>query len=129
MTTAGATGSEETLRDGRVVVARLLRVDDTVAVAAFWRRLDTAARRRFLDLAHLPPEDPSSLARLAPGDGHGIVAIGPSAQIVGIAHYERAEGDTAEFSVFVDTAYRREDGERRRKRRDRDPSRARRTWP
>ncbi|HVA07283.1 MAG TPA: GNAT family N-acetyltransferase [Acidimicrobiales bacterium] len=110
MTAAGAIGSEETLRDGRVVVARLLRVDDAVAVAAFWRRLDAAARRRFLDLAHLPPEDPSSLARLAPGDGDAIVAIGqigPSARIVGIAHYERAQGDTAGFSVFVDTAYRR----------------------
>ena len=51
-----APGSEETLRDGRVVVVRPLRADDAAGLEALWRRLDAPARRRFTDLAHLPAD-------------------------------------------------------------------------
>ena len=110
VTVVGTTGSEETLHDGRVVTVRSLHGDDAPGVEVFWRRFDAPARRRFLDLAHLPPDDPGALASLRPGEEAGIVAMGQadsSARIVGLARYERTSGDAAEFLVFVDPAYRR----------------------
>jgi acetate---CoA ligase (ADP-forming) len=111
--TAGAVrGSEETLRDGRVVAVRPLRGDDAEGVEALWRRLDAAARRRLLELAHLPPDHPrpGEVAAGRPGEAAGIVATvpaGPLEQVVGLARYERTAGDAAGFLVFVDAAYRR----------------------
>lgn len=60
--TAGSVpGSEETLRDGRVVVLRPLRGNDVVGVEGLWRRLDAPARHRFTALAHLPPDRPGDV--------------------------------------------------------------------
>ena len=103
-------GSEETLRDGRVVTLRPLRAGDAGAIEALWRRLDAAARRRFLDLARLPPDDPGALAFERPGRAAGVVAVaeaGSSVPVVGVARYERTSADAAEFSVFVAAGYRR----------------------
>ena len=112
MTPGGASASEETLRDGRVVVLRPLRGDDAAGVEVLWRRLDAVGRRRFLELAHLPPGHPHPGDVAAPRPGHtaGIVATaqaGSLARVVGVARYERTAGDAAGFSVFVDAPYRR----------------------
>ena len=106
----GAAGSEETLRDGRVVVVRPLRADDAAGVETLWRRLDARARRRFTDLAHLPADRAGEVALPRPGHAAGIVAVpaaGPAGQVAGVARYERAVGDTARFLVFVDASWRR----------------------
>jgi len=106
----GAAGSEETLRDGRVVVMRPLRADDAAGPEALWRRLDAPARRRFTDVAHLPGERAGDVALPRPGHAAGIVATaaaGPTGQVAGVARYERAAGDTARFLVFVDASWRR----------------------
>lgn len=106
---SGAAGSEEALRDGRVVALRPLRGDDAAGVEALWRRLDAGARRRFTDLAHLPPDHPGQAAVPRPGQAAGIVATtsaGPPERMVGVARYERTAGDTAAFLVFVDAAWR-----------------------
>ena len=71
----GAAGSEETLRDGRVVTVRPLRADDAAGLEALWRRLDAPARRRFTDLAHLPPDRAGDVALPRPGHAAGIIAI------------------------------------------------------
>ena len=106
----GAAGSEETLRDGRVVVVRPLRADDAAGVETLWRRLDARARRRFTDLAHLPADRAGEVALPRPGHAAGIVAVpaaGPAGQVAGVARYERAVGDTARFLLFVDASWRR----------------------
>lgn len=103
-------GTEETLRDGRVVTVRPLHAGDVGAIEALWRRLDAAERRRFLDLAHLPPDDPGALAAERPGQAAGVVAVAAgnaSLPVAGVARYERTAADAAEFSVFVDAGYRR----------------------
>ena len=110
MTAAGAPGSEETLRDGRVVVLRPLRGDDAAGVEALWRRLDARARRRFTSLAHLPPDRPGDVAVPRPGLTAGIVATSqavPPGRVVGVARYERWAGDMARVLVFVDASWRR----------------------
>ena len=111
MTAVGsAAGSEETLRDGRVVVVRPLRADDAAGLEALWRRLDAPARRRFTDLAHLPADRAGDVALPRPGHAAGIVATaaaGPAGQVAGVARYERTAGDTARFLVFVDAFWRR----------------------
>jgi acetate---CoA ligase (ADP-forming) len=103
----GAAGSEETLRDGRVVTVRPLRADDAAGVEAMWRRLDARARRRFTDLAHLPPERAGDVALPRPGHAAGIIATTPAGSVAGVARYERTAGDTAGFLVFVDVSWRR----------------------
>ena len=92
---AGSEETEETLRDGRVVTVRPLRVDDAAGVAALWRRLDAPARRRFTDLAHLPPERAGDVALPRPGHAAGIVATTPAGSVAGVARYERTAGDSA----------------------------------
>jgi len=111
VTVGDVSGSEETLRDGRVVILRALRAGDAAGIEALWRRLDATARRRLLDLARLPPDQPGAFARERgrPGETAGIVATaeaGSPPRVVGVARYERTAGDTAEFSVFVDAPYR-----------------------
>ena len=106
----GAAGSEETLRDGRVVVVRPMRADDAAGVEALWRRLDAPARRRFTDLAHLRPDRAGDVALPRPGHTAGIIAIaasGPAGQVAGVARYERTGRDTAGLLVFVDVSWRR----------------------
>ena len=77
-------GSEETLRDGRVVTVRPLRADDAAGVVALWRRLDAPARRRFTDLAHLPPDRAGDVALPRPGHTAGLVATWrPAGRAVG----------------------------------------------
>jgi acetate---CoA ligase (ADP-forming) len=110
MAAGGAAGSEETLRDGRVVVVRPVRADDAAGVEALWRRLDAAARRRFTDLAHLPPDRAGDVAAPRPGHAAGIIATaasGSAGQVAGVARYERTGGDTARLLVFVDASWRR----------------------
>ena len=111
MTAAGgAAGSEETLRDGRVVVVRPLRADDAAGLEVLWRRLDALARRRFTDLAHLPADRAGDVALPRPGHAAGIIATaatGPAGQVAGVARYERTAGDTARLLVFVDAFWRR----------------------
>jgi acetate---CoA ligase (ADP-forming) len=107
VTAVGMAGSEETLRDGRVVVVRPLRADDAPGVEALWRRLDAPDRRRFTDLAHLPAERAGDVALPRPGQAAGIVATAPSGQVAGVARYERTSGDTAGFLLFVDAFWRR----------------------
>ena len=111
MTAVGsAAGSEETLRNGRVVVVRPLRADDAAGLEALWRRLDAPARRRFTDLAHVPADRAGDVALPRPGHAAGIVATaaaGSAGQVAGVARYERAAGDTARFLVFVDAFWRR----------------------
>jgi acetate---CoA ligase (ADP-forming) len=102
-----AAGSEETLRDGRVVVLRPARADDAGGVVALWRRLDAPARRRFTDLAHLPADRAGDVALPRPGHAAGIIATAPGGQVAGVARYERTAGDTARFLVFVDASWRR----------------------
>src|SRR5271157_5431531 len=104
---APTAGSEETLRDGRVVTVRPLRADDAAGVAALWRRLDAPARRRFTDLAHLPPERAGDVALPRPGHAAGIIANSPAGSVAGVARYERTAGDVAGFLVFVDASWRR----------------------
>ncbi|MHB8220860.1 MAG: bifunctional acetate--CoA ligase family protein/GNAT family N-acetyltransferase [Acidimicrobiales bacterium] len=108
--------TEVTLHNGRVVVLRLLGADDAGEVAALWRRLDAADRRRFLDLAHLPADAPGTLASPRPGQAAGVVAVvtdGTGPRVAGIARYERTPGErtdageAAQFMVFVDPAWRR----------------------
>ena len=87
----GAAGSEETLRDGRVVVVRPLRADDAAGVRALWRRLDARDRRQFTDLAHLSAERAGDVALPRPGHAAGIVATavaGAAGQVAGVARYE-----------------------------------------
>ncbi len=106
----GAAGSEETLRDGRVVVVRPLRADDAAGLEALWRRLDAPARRRFTDLAHLPADRAGDVALPRPGHAAGIIATSatePTGQVAGVARYERTAGDTARLLVFVDAFWRR----------------------
>ena len=106
----GAAGSEETLRDGRVVVVRPLRAGDAAGLEALWRRLDAPARRRFTDLAHLPADRAGDVALPRPGHAAGIIATaatGPAGQVAGVARYERTAGDTARLLVFVDAFWRR----------------------
>ena len=110
MTAGSAPGSEETLRDGRVVVLRPLRGDDAAGIEALWRRLDARARRRFTSLAHLPPDRPGEVAVPRPGQTAGIVATSQAVspgRVVGVARYERWAGDTARVLVFVDASWRR----------------------
>ena len=105
-----AAGSEETLRDGRVVMVRPLRADDAAGVVALWRRLDAPARRRFTDLAHLPPDRAGDVALPRPGHTAGLIATvasGTAGQVAGVARYERTRGDTARLLVFVDASWRR----------------------
>ena len=112
MTAVGSAGSEETLRDGRVVVVRPLRADDAAGVEVLWRRLDALARRRFTDLAHLPADRAGDVALPRPGHAAGIVATaaaGSAGQVAGVARYEHAAGDTARLLVFAD-AFRRRAG-------------------
>jgi acetyl coenzyme A synthetase (ADP forming)-like protein len=104
---AGEAGSEETLRDGRVVMVRPLRPGDVAGVEALWRRLDARSRRRFTGLAHLPAERAGEVARPRPGRAAGIIATAPAGQVAGVARYERTAGDTARFLLFVDAAWRR----------------------
>ncbi len=102
--------SEETLRDGRIVGLRALRSADRGLVEALWERLDAPSRQRFLDLAHLPPDDPGGLAIARPGEAAGVAALAPTdstVRMVGVARYLRTGGDTAEFLVFVDPSHRR----------------------
>jgi len=107
MAVGGGAGSEETLRDGRVVAIRPLRGDDAAGVEALWRRLDATARRRFTDLAHLPPDRAGDVALPRPGHTAGIIAIAPAGQVAGVARYERTAGDAARLLVFVDVSWRR----------------------
>ena len=110
MTAGSAPGSEETLRDGRVVVLRPLRGDDAAGVEALWRRLDAPSRRRFTSLAHLPPDRPGEVAVPRPGHTAGIVATSQAVspgRVVVVARYERWAGDTARVLVFVDASWRR----------------------
>jgi GNAT superfamily N-acetyltransferase len=107
VTAVGMAGSEETLRDGRVVVLRPLRADDAAGVEALWRRLDAPSPRRFTDLAHLPAERARDVALPRPGHAAGIAATAPSGQVAGVARYERTGGDTARFLLFVDAFWRR----------------------
>jgi acetate---CoA ligase (ADP-forming) len=107
VTAASEVGSEETLRDGRVVVVRPLRPGDAAGVEALWRRLDARDRRRFTDLAHLPGERAGDVALPRPGHAAGSVATAPAGQVAGVARYERTAGDTARFLLFVDAAWRR----------------------
>ena len=103
-------GSEETLRDGRVVMVRPLRAVDAAGVRALWRRLDAAARHRFTGLAHLPHDRPGDVAIPRPGHAAGVVAIAPAGspgRVVGVARYDRMAGETARFLVFVDASWRR----------------------
>jgi len=105
-----AAGAEETLRDGRVVLVRPLRADDAAGVVALWRRLDAPARRRFTDLAHLPPDRAGDVALPRPGHTAGIIATaasGTAGQVAGVARYERTGADTARLLVFVDASWRR----------------------
>jgi acyl-CoA synthetase (NDP forming)/GNAT superfamily N-acetyltransferase len=106
---ASSPTSEETLRDGRVVVLRPLRTDDAVKVEALWRRLDAPSRRLFTDLAHLPPDRPGDAAVPRPGRTGGIVAVpaDPPGRVVGVARYERTAADAARVLVFVDASWRR----------------------
>jgi acetate---CoA ligase (ADP-forming) len=103
----GEAGSEETLRDGRVVVLRELRPDDAAGVEALWRRLDARTRRRFTDLAHLPADRAGDVALPRPGHAAGIVATASAGQVAGVARYERTAGDTARILLFADVAWRR----------------------
>ena len=100
---------EETLRDGRVVALRPVRSGDAAGVEALWCRLDARSRRRFTDLAHLPPARPGDVAVPRPGHTAGIVAVpaGPPGRVVGVARYERTAADTARALVFVDAVWRR----------------------
>jgi GNAT superfamily N-acetyltransferase len=102
----GAAGSEETLQDGRVVTMRPLRAGDAAGVEALWRRLDAPSRRRFTDLAHLPPGRAGEVAPPRPGHTAGIIAIAPAGQVAGVARPERTAGD-AGFLVFVDASWQR----------------------
>jgi len=86
---------------------RPLRADDAAGVAALWRRLDAPARRRFTDLAHLPPERAGDVALPRPGHAAGIIANSPAGSVAGVARYERTAGDVAGFLVFVDASWRR----------------------
>jgi len=85
-------------------------------VEAFWRRLDAGDRRRFLDLAHLPAEQPGAITTPRAGQHAGVLALVPDGReprVAGLAHYERTSGDpsdvgsSAQFMVFVDPAWRR----------------------
>ncbi|MBV9208292.1 MAG: GNAT family N-acetyltransferase [Actinobacteria bacterium] len=110
MTAAGSAGSEETLRDGRVVLVRPLRADDAAGVEALWRRLDARARRRFTELAHVPADRAGDVALPRPGHAAGIVATaaaGRAGQVAGVAWYERTAGDTARVLLVVDASWRR----------------------
>lgn len=111
-----STPTEVTLHNGRVVMFHDLGADDADGVAALWRRLDAADRRRFLDLARLPVDAPGAVASPRPGQAAGVVAAVPDGtmpRVVGIARYERTTGDgtdaadAAQFMVFVDPAWRR----------------------
>ena len=109
MTGGSASGCEETLRDGRVVVLRPLRSDDPAGIEALWRRLDARSRRLFTDLAHLPPDCPGDVAVPRPGHTAAIVAVpaDPPVRVVGVARYERTATDKARALVFVDACWRR----------------------
>ncbi len=85
---------------------RPLRAGDAAGVEALWRRLDAPSRRRFTDLAHLPPDRAGDVALPRPGHTAGITAIAPSGS-AGVARYERTAGDAAGFLVFVDASWRR----------------------
>ena len=110
MTAGAIPGSEETLRDGRVVTVRPLRAADAAGVEGLWRRLDAPARHRFTGLAHLPPDRPGDVAVPRPGHAAGIVATalaGSTGRVMGVTRYERTAGDAARFLVFVDASWRR----------------------
>ncbi len=110
MTAGAVPGSEETLRDGRVVVVRPLRAADAAGIRALWRRLDAPARHRFTGLAYLPPDRPDEVAIPRPGHAAGVVATVPGGspgRVVGVARYDRLAGETARFLVFVDASWRR----------------------
>ena len=87
MSAGAVPGSEETLRDGRVVTVRPLRAGDMAGVRALWRRLDAPARRRFTGLAHLPPDRPGDVAIPRPGRAAGVAATpaGSPGRVVGVA--------------------------------------------
>ena len=89
------------------MTVRPLRADDAAGVEALWRRLDAPARRRFTDLAHLPPGRAGDVALPRPGHTAGIIAIAPAGSAAGVARYERTAGDAAGFLVFVDASWRR----------------------
>jgi acetyl coenzyme A synthetase (ADP forming)-like protein len=107
MADGGTAGPEETLRDGRVVALRPVRADDAAGVGALWRRLDASSRRRFTGLAHLPADRAGDVALPRPGQAAGIIATAAAGQVAGVARYERTDGDTARFLVFVDASWRR----------------------
>ncbi len=76
-----------------VVALRPVRAGDAAGAEALWRRLDARDRRRFTDLAHLPPDRAGDVALARPGHAAGVVATGPAGQVAGVARYERTAGD------------------------------------
>jgi len=86
---------------------RPLRAGDAAGAEALWRRLDAPSRRRFTDLAPLPPDRAGDVALPRPGHTAGIIAIAPSGSAAGVARYERTAGDAAGFLVLVDASSRR----------------------
>lgn len=110
MTVSAVTGSEETLRDGKVVTVRPLCAADAAGVEALWSRLDAAERHRFTHLAGVPARRAGDVAIPRPGEADGVAAVGPGGtpdRVVGVAWYGRTAGDAAGYLVFVDPAWRR----------------------
>ena len=110
MTALAAAGSEQILRDGRVVTVRSLLAEDADGVEGLWSRLDAPERHRFTRLAHVPSRRAGDAAIRRPGHVDGIVATAPGGTpeaVVGVARYERTAGDAAAYLVFVDAAWRR----------------------
>jgi acyl-CoA synthetase (NDP forming)/GNAT superfamily N-acetyltransferase len=99
-----ATGIDALTMDGRIVRVRTVRPTDGVAIRDLYER--ASARSRYLRFFGGGAAIDAEVDRLVrPEDaGHMALLVEQDARVVAVASYERIDGETAEFAVFVDDA-------------------------
>jgi len=101
---ADGTGIDALTMDGRIVRVRPVRPDDGAAIQDLYERSSPESRYlRFFGGGAATDAEVDRLVRPA-GDNHVALLVEQDAAVVAVASYERIDGTTAEFAVFVDDA-------------------------